>query len=203
MVIVENKKSRGRPRAFDREAALQRAMKVFWAAGYEGTSVPMLTDAMGISAQSLYAAYGSKDALYREAIDLYRTTIGGFGMHALENADAVEAIARLLRDAAVVFSSAKTHPGCMITTAPAGISDDPLTLYGRDLRRQSMRQVELRLERGVQEGQLSADLDCAAWARYVAGVVQGLSVQARDGETREGLLSMVEIAVQSLDRMRA
>ncbi len=203
MAIVKNEKTRGRPRAFDREAAVQRAMEVFWAQGYESASMPLLTEAMGISAQSLYAAYGSKQALYREAMERYRTTIGGFGQRALEEeGDALQAIMRLLRDAAITFSEAPDHPGCMITTAPAGIADDELILYGRQLRTISRDMVCRRLKRGVDEGQLPADTDCAAWARYVSGVVQGMSVQARDGETRAGLLSIVNIAASALEGLR-
>ncbi len=203
MTIVKNTKARGRPRAFDREAAVVRAMEVFWAQGYEGASMPLLTEAMGISAQSLYAAYGSKEALYREAMERYRTTIGGFGQRALdEEDDALQAIKRLLLDAAIVFSEAPDHPGCMITMAPAGIADAELVLYGQQLRIDSRDMVCRRLKRGVEEGQLPADTDCAAWARYVSGVVQGMSVQARDGETRAGLLSIANIAACALEGLR-
>jgi AcrR family transcriptional regulator len=203
MTIVKNEKSRGRPRAFDRETAVGQAMEVFWAQGYEGASMPLLTKAMGISAQSLYAAYGSKQALYREAMERYRTTIGGFGQRALEEeGDALQAIVRLLRDAAITFSEALDQPGCMITTAPAGIADDELILYGRQLRTNSRDMVCRRLERGIEDGQLLADTDCAAWARYVSGIVQGMSVQARDGETRSGLLSIAEIAAGALEALR-
>jgi AcrR family transcriptional regulator len=178
-------------------------METFWANGYDATSVPTLTEAMGISAQSLYAAFESKDALYREAIELYRSTVGGFGSRAMaEEDDAVAAMARLFRDAATAFSSSPKHPGCMLTMAPAGQAEDPLTVFGRQLRAEGLRQVKERLERGVRDGQLRADADRDAWARYVVGVLQGLSTQARDGETRERLLTTAEIAARSLDMLR-
>lgn len=203
MTIVKNDKARGRPRAFDREGAIERAMEVFWAQGYEAASMPLLTGAMGISAQSLYAAYGSKEALYREAMERYRTTVGGFGQRALEEeGDALHAIARLLRDAAITFSDGPNHPGCMITMAPAGIVDDELVLYGRQLRTSSRDMVCRRLKRGIEDGQLRTDTDCAAWARYVSGVVQGMSVQARDGENRTGLLSIANVAAGALEGLR-
>lgn len=178
-------------------------MEVFWAAGFEGASLPSLTAAMGISAQSLYAAFGSKEALYREAVERYRGTIGGFGARAMdEEADALSAVARFLREAAVAFSRSAATPGCMITTAPAGVSADPLTLFGRQLRAESLQRLTERLERGVREGQIRRDADCAAWARYVMGVVQGLSVQARDAARTETLLSTAAIAARSLDILR-
>lgn len=178
-------------------------MEVFWASGYDGTSIPMLTEAMGISAQSLYAAFASKDALYREAIERYRATIGGFAARALdEEADALQAVGRLLRDAALTFSRTAATPGCMITTAPAGVSADPLTELGRGLRADGAQRLTERLERGAREGQVRTDADCAAWARYVLGIVQGLSVQARDAASTEALLSTARIAARSLDLLR-
>lgn len=203
MAIVENTRGRGRPRAFDREQALHRAMEVFWAMGYDQASIPSLTQAMGISAQSLYAAFGSKDALYREAIELYQSTIGGFGARAMaEEEDAVAAMQRLLRDAAITFSGSAAHPGCMITMAPSGQTADPLAVFGRQLRAESQRRVEERLARGVSAGQVRADVDCAAWARYITSVIEGMSTQARDGETTDALLSIANITADALEVLR-
>lgn len=209
MTIVINKqdaqptRGRGRPRAFDRDMALQKAMEVFWAAGYDATSMPMLTDAMGISAQSLYAAFTSKDALYREAIERYRTTIGGFGRRAMEEEkNAIAAMERLFKDAAVAFSS-PSHPGCMITMAPAGQATDPLSEFGRQLRAESLDQVKVRLERGISESQIRPDVDCGAWARYITSVIQGISTQARDGASLETLLAIANVAAHSLANLRA
>lgn len=203
MTIVENRRSRGRPRAFDREAALEKAMRVFWAAGYEGTSIPMLTDAMGISAQSLYAAFGSKDALYREALDLYIKTVGGYGARALEEEpDAIRAVVRLMRESAANFVATAATPGCMITTAPAEVTATPLTELGRKLRSESVDRVAARLRRGVDERQLPSDFKCEDWARYIGSVVQGMSVQARDGASLDTLLGIAEIAAASIEAHR-
>ena len=201
---VVNRRGRGRPRSFDHNLVLDRAMEVFWASGYEGASIPMLTAAMGISAQSLYAAFGSKDALYREAIGRYRATIGAFADRALdENPDAVDAIATLLRESAVMFSRPNEAPGCMITTAPAGLIEDSLVRFGRQLRADGVQKLADRLERGVRDGQLRSDTDRAAWARYLSSVLQGMSVQARDGANVEVLLATAEITIDSLrSRMR-
>ena len=178
-------------------------MDVFWAAGFEGASIPMLTAAMGISAQSLYAAFGSKDALYRAAIDRYRATIGTFADRALdETADGVDAIATLLRESAILFSRSADTPGCMITTAPAGVLEDALTLFGRQLRAEGVQKFEHRLQRSVRDQQVHEDTDCRSWARYLASVLQGMSVQARDGASTEELLSTVQITAGCLASLR-
>jgi AcrR family transcriptional regulator len=199
MTIIENKRARGRPRAFEREQVLEQAMQVFWAAGYDGASIPMLTEAMGISAQSLYAAFGSKDALYRETIAFYQTTIGGFAARALdEETDAVAAIARLLKDAALTFARTTGTPGCMIATPSPSMVDSPLTALGRTMRAETVDKVAKRLASGISEGQVREDVDCDAWSRYIGTVIQGMSVQARDGATAEELLRIADIAAQSL-----
>ena len=203
MTIVE-KGRRGRPPAFERGAVLDLAMEVFWASGFEGASIPMLVSAMGISAQSLYAAFGSKDALYREAVARYRETIGRFADVALDKqANVLDAISALLRESAILFSSKDGRPGCMITTAPAGVNEDALTLFGRELRADGVRKLVGRLQRGVDEGQLCKDTDCTAWAHYLSSVLQGMSVQARDGASTEALLSIAAVAAQSLEIIRA
>ncbi|WP_202948599.1 TetR/AcrR family transcriptional regulator [Novosphingobium sp. AP12] len=200
---MENKRGRGRPRAFDRDEVLEKAMQMFWAAGYEAASVPMLTEAMGISAQSLYAAFGSKEALYKEALDRYRVTIGGFAARALdEEADALVAVERVLRDAATTFARTVGTPGCMIATPSTGAAEAELTMLGRTLRAESMERIEQRLARGIAGGQVRADADCAAWARYVGSVVQGMSVQARDGASAESLLAAAQIAALALKTLR-
>lgn len=204
MTIVENVRRRGRPLSFDRGVVLDRAMMVFWASGYEGASIPMLTAAMGVSAQSLYAAFGSKDALYREAVERYRATIGAFADRALDEVpDAVDAIATLLRESATMFSRSADTPGCMVTTAPSGVVEDALIRFGRQLRADGVRKLADRLLRGVRKGQLGHATDCDGWAGYLSSVLQGMSVQARDGATERMLLSTAEIAIGSLQALRA
>ena len=203
MITVENKRTRGRPPAFERDQVLEQAMQVFWAAGYDGSSIPMLTQAMGISAQSLYAAFGSKEALYRETMEFYRTTIGGFAARALdEETDALAAISRLFKDAALTFARTSGTPGCMIASPSTSMADSPLAALGRTLRAESVDRVAKRLASGISDGQVRADVDCSAWSRYVGTVVQGMSVQARDGATKQELLLIAEIAAQSLPSLR-
>lgn len=198
MIDMKNKARRGRPRAFDRDAALAQAMQVFRATGYAATSIPMLVDAMGISAQSLYAAFVSKEALYREALALYGRTVGDFATRALaEEDDVFAAVARMLRDAATVFSQTADAPGCMVTMAPADTTDDPLVVLGRQVRAEGVERVATRLAKGVADGQLPADFPCDDWAHYLGSVVQGMSVQARDGASEAALRVIADIAAAS------
>jgi AcrR family transcriptional regulator len=201
MTIV--RKNRGRPPAFDRHEVLERAMQVFWASGYDGASIPMLTEAMGISPQSLYAAFGSKEALYREALTFYSTTIGGYVVRALqEENDAVDAIERMLRESANVFARTTGTPGCMITTAPVDASTNALATLGAQMRAASVDVVEKRLQQGINEGQVLPDADVMIWARYVGSIVQGMSIQARDGASAAALLEVTAIAIHSLQSIR-
>jgi AcrR family transcriptional regulator len=203
MVDVEKRRARGRPPAFDRETVLERAMQVFWTAGYDSASIPMLTEAMGISAQSLYAAFGSKEELYREAIGFYGTTIGGYAARALKNADAVDAVVQLLRESAQVFGRTTGTPGCMITTTPADVTTNPLALLGRELRAASVQMVEARLGRGIAEGQVTEGSDVQGWARYIGSVVQGMSIQARDGASGTDLMAVARIASEAIATLRS
>ncbi len=178
-------------------------MQVFWASGYEGTSIPMLTDAMGISAQSLYAAFGSKEALYREALDFYGSTIGGYVVKALtEEENAIDSVIRVLRESAAAFGRTTGIPGCMITTTPADANPSPLVILGRELRAGSVSMVRARLEDGIAKGQVRPDIDPSGWARYVGSVVQGMSIQARDGAPANELLNIAEIAAETLNSIR-
>lgn len=194
------KRGRGRPTAFDREVVLERAMQVFWSTGYDTTAVPLLAEAMGISVQSLYAAFGSKETLYREALDFYSRTIGGFGARALDaESDAIQAIVRLLDEAAHNFARTTGTPGCMISTSAL---ETPLSAYARQLRADSAMRITERLQRGVQDGQLPADFDCERWASYVSSVVLGMSIQSRDGATADALQFVARTAAIALEANR-
>jgi len=192
------KKPRGRPRAFDRQAALHRAMELFWAQGYEGTSIADLVATMGINPPSLYAAFGSKEALFLEAVEHYLQGPGNFLQRALEESDGAQSfIERLLRYAADEFTDCRHPAGCLIAGAllasPAPL--DGLAMAMKDLRSTTQGLIEERLVRAQGVGELPHGSDCGALARFYCAVTQGRPAQARDGASREELLSVVEIAV--------
>ena len=194
------KRSAGRPRAFDREQALGIALDLFWRHGFDGTSIPQLTTAMGISPPSLYAAFGSKDALYREAIKLYVTKYSGF-MNILfdENISARHAVEHALLAAAKQFSEPGHAPGCMISSAELQASPDNQKLAAEiaGFRLAAQQVVYTRLEAARKSGELPGKTDTASLAAFYAMVTQGMSVQARDGAKAAVLKRLVKLAMQA------
>ncbi|TPK71629.1 TetR/AcrR family transcriptional regulator [Mesorhizobium sp. B2-4-18] len=195
---------RGRPRTFDRTAALRRAMDVFWAKGYEGSSISDLAVAMGINSPSLYAAYGSKEALFLEATDLYSRVEGADIWLALEEAPTARlAIERFLRRTAKAYSQSDRPQGCLITLG-ALHEDSSRGAICADLRRrraENLAALKKRLQRGVAEGELPADFDCLAAATFFATVQHGMSIQARDGASRAALMATVAGAMAAWKTM--
>ncbi|WP_437927199.1 TetR/AcrR family transcriptional regulator [Sorangium sp. So ce291] len=195
---------RGRPRSFDRAAALRRAMEVFWERGYEGTSLSDLTTAMGINSPSLYAAFGCKEALFREAVSLYNEVEGAAVARAVRDAPtARRAVEAMLRGNAEAYVSPGKPSGCMIVLAATlGTQEsEAVRCHLAEVRRGALVELQRRLDRGVAEGDLPAGTDTAALAAFYTTVLQGLSIQARDGASREALLAIVDCAMAAWDAL--
>lgn len=196
---------RGRPRVFDRNAALETAMKLFWVRGYEATSVTDLTTALGIGSTSLYAAFGSKEQLYAEALALYSTTYENLVLGRFRTAStAREAVSAYLSDsaAAVTGSDCGLPRGCMVTLGTVG-GDEHAALgqLMRASRGVAFDVLLARLEKAVQDGELPKSLDVAQLARYVQTVQSGMAIRARDGASREELQAVARIAMAAWDAM--
>jgi AcrR family transcriptional regulator len=195
-----SKRSAGRPRVFDREQALSIALDLFWRHGFDGTSIPQLTAAMNISPPSLYAAFGSKDVLYREAVKLYQTRYSGF-MNILfdEKISARDAVEHALLAAAKQFSDPGHAPGCMISSAELQASPDNQKLAAEitSFRQAAQQVVYTRLEAARKSGELSVKTDTASLAAFYAMVTQGMSVQARDGAKAAVLKRLAKLAMQA------
>lgn len=196
-----SKRSAGRPRAFDRDAALAIAMDMFWRQGYEGTSTTQLIAAMGISQPSLYAAFGSKVELYREALTLYVNRYGTVLLKRLDmpNTSAREAMAKLLMNASKQYASGDHAPGCMV--ACSALQGDPsngeIQAHVASLRAASEATIRMRLDQAQADGELAAKVDTRLLAGYFAMVIQGLAVQAHDGASYNSLKRMAEMAMSA------
>ncbi|MGV9450473.1 TetR/AcrR family transcriptional regulator [Streptomyces sp. NPDC003635] len=187
---------RGRPRSFDRETALEKAIMAFWEHGYEATSVSDLTRIMGIGAPSLYAAFGDKRALFDEAVDAYGKRYAAFGERALaEEPTARSAVERILREAAVRYTTPGRPPGCLYAHAATNCTSPEVGEALRDRRNATIAAVESRIRAGIAAGELPADTDARALARHTGAIVHGMSQQARDGASRAELAALAEIAL--------
>ena len=190
------RKPRGRPRSFDREAALDAAMEVFWRKGYEATSISDLTDAMGINPPSLYAAFGDKEQLFMAAIERYSEERGESCPYACEPT-ARGAIQRLLTYMAHELTGGDHPRGCMMMMA-AATSANASEVMQKALaakRAAGRESIKGRIRQGMKEGDVPAGTDAAALADFFSTVVAGMSKQARDGASRKSLLATVENAM--------
>ncbi|MFD8113650.1 TetR/AcrR family transcriptional regulator [Streptomyces microflavus] len=195
---------RGRPRAFDRGAALRGAMETFWEYGYEGAKLTDLTAAMGINSASLYNAFGSKEELFREAVALYGATAGSSTGRALrEEPTARGAVEAMLRGNITIFADPRTPSGCMIVLAATNCSqqNSEVAEHLAGCRRAAVAELEACLERAVEEGELAPGTDVRSVADFYATVLHGLSVEARDGVPLERLSSTVDHAVALWDSL--
>nr|WP_277998331.1 TetR/AcrR family transcriptional regulator [Sphingomonas liriopis] len=184
---------------------MAKAGETFWRLGYEGASIMDLTAAMGITPQSLYAAFGSKADLYREALGWYGTAFATLTDDMLAAPGVLGTLTAWLEAQAALFTDASYPPGCMISTAVLGcaVENDPVSRMVSAMREATIARIRERLERAKAERELSSAADPAALARFVGAIIQGMSVQARDGAGRAELLAMVGIANEELARQRA
>jgi AcrR family transcriptional regulator len=194
------RKPRGRPLSFDRDAALETAMHVFWERGYEAASIADLTSAMGITPPSLYTAFGDKEQLFLEAIERYALGYGSAGARALnEEPTARGAIERWLLEAASELTQPCHPKGCMVVMAATNCSaaaervQDALLLR----RTEAIANVGRRIQGGIDSGELPPDTDAKDLANFYATIYQGMSMQAKDGATHESLLATVRTAMRS------
>lgn len=192
----------GRPREFDRNEALKTAMTVFWERGYEGASMATLVDALGLASARIYAAFGNKEALFREAVALYEAGEGGFADRAMrEEKSAKQAIARLLNDAVLTYTKRGRPHGCLVVSAASSCApeNEAVADWLAEHRRQRTQSIIERLYAAVQSGELRPDTDIAALGDLYGALLHGISVQARDGVSRARLQAMIAPAMLALD----
>ena len=189
----------GRPRSFDIDSALDRALQVFWKKGYEGASLSDLTRAMRINRPSLYAAFGDKQSLFRRALDRYMAQETQYWQDAIAAPTSAEFVRRLLWGAADAMSRAGTPGGCLLVQGAltCGADAEPVRRTLATRRQAGELAIRDRLKRAKNEGDLPAEGDPATLARYLTTVMQGMAVQAAGGASRAGLRQVADTALRS------
>ncbi|MDF3857563.1 TetR/AcrR family transcriptional regulator [Achromobacter denitrificans] len=188
----------GRPRAFDRDTALLAAMRTFWTQGYEGTSVQDLATAMGVNKPSLYATFGCKEEIFREAVELYDRVEGKATSQSLKKAGtAREAVESMLRSNARAYVVEEGPRGCMIVLSSllGAPENESVRAFLADNRLQGEATLRERLAQGLAEGDLAASADLDQLAAFYTTVLEGLSIQARDGASIEKLNVIIDAAM--------
>ena len=195
---MEKVASRGRPREFDTELALGAALRVFWAKGYEGASLSDLTDEMGITRPSLYAAFGNKEALFRQALDLYERDKLTYIGDAIE-APTARGVAERLLMGSVDAATTGDCKGCMgVIASVACQSVEPSIRDDVNARAESSRRAIIaRMQQAIDAGEFRVATEAEAITRYLLAIMQGISVQAQSGASREELLQVADSAILS------
>ncbi len=187
----------GRPRTFDKDQALSKAMLVFWEKGYEGTTMSDLVDAIGMKPPSIYAAFGNKDALFTEVVAHYLPIIVNGQLNVLSNTPNIKTAVAKTMDAAVhLFASDDNPHTCLIMTAAINTSPDHLSHVAtlKNLRSNYRKTWATRFEQAKADQQITEAADPNALASYFATLVQGMALSARDGASKNDLMQTAAIA---------
>jgi AcrR family transcriptional regulator len=192
---MEKTATRGRPREFDTAEALAAALRVFWAKGYEGASLSDLTEAMGITRPSLYAAFGNKEDLFKQALDLYESEKLAYVRNALDAPTARAVAQRMLEG--TIHNSTTECPGCLgvIASVSCGSQDSPIRDDVSARARTARAALVERMQRAIDEGDFTIPVEAEAMTRYLFALLQGIAVQAGAGASREDLMSVADAAL--------
>lgn len=198
--------SPGRPRSFDRDVALKRVMGMFWERGYEAVSLADVAAELGLTKPSIYAAFGSKEALFREAIELYSRTEGSATERALaEQPTARAAIEAMLRNNARNYTTPGRPRGCMVVLAASVGSSENAEVreFLASIRKQARDQLVRRVQRGIREGDVPRGADAQRIALFYNTLLAGLSIQARDGVSVQVMNAAIDDAMAMWDVVAA
>ncbi|PHM46324.1 TetR family transcriptional regulator [Xenorhabdus mauleonii] len=184
---------RGRPPRFNRDIALQQAMKLFWDKGYEGTQLVDLTATMGINPPSFYAAFGSKKKAFYAAVELYIKTVGTKVVDKLNEAGSVQENMRAMLENSVEIATSSHSGGCLLILGIMNNlqENEEVYTYLKGVRKNTLALIRTRLEKGVADGEIPADIDVGKLALYFLGIMQAISLQARDGASKEELMDLI------------
>lgn len=202
MNVTEMKRPRGRPSVFDHEEALDKALLVFWTRGYEGASMAELTHALAINRPSIYAAFGNKEALFRKVMEKYLSGPVSYVSEAFKQPTAKQAVEMLLVKSAEFLGNPDHPKGCMLVqgalTCGQGAELIQQELAG--FRKGYENALTKRLEFAQSQHDFPKEINPAEFAKYIATVHQGMSVQATSGATKEDLLAVVSLVLKNWPR---
>lgn len=196
---MKPKMAKGRPRKFDTEQALDIALKLFWTHGYEGVSISMLADALGINVPSLYSAFGNKESLFIKTVERYTQLNSALYYNAVKEPTSYEVVKSILEGEVELVTQQDCPHGCMmiqgaLVTSPAAESIREMMI---DMRRMGEEWLAERFQKAKDEGDLPPQSDPAILACYVMVINSGLAIQAKSGVPREKLLQIVDIAMKA------
>ena len=200
MVVKAGSGKTGRPISFDKDAALEAAMLLFWERGFEGTSMADLIQAMGLNPSSIYAAFGDKHALFSLAVERYMDSRAQYAVKALEE-PTLERVVRALFENTVAFLTATGHPPtCMTLAGAMGASVDaaPARDLMTEIRKQNEVAMRDRLIKARKSGELAKDVNVDDYTRYLSSILAGLSIQSANGSTKAELKRTAQMALQHL-----
>ncbi|HEX6278700.1 MAG TPA: TetR/AcrR family transcriptional regulator [Pyrinomonadaceae bacterium] len=191
---------RGRPRSFEIDEAIETAMTVFWTKGYQGTTIPDLADAIGINRPSLYAAFGSKENLFKLALDRYRNDPASYVNRAIAQPTAFEVFQSLMEGVVELVTDPKRPGGCLFVcgTHTLTVPDDEIGLELARRRVAGEQDILERFARAQREGDLPERNDPAALAKLAATLMWGIAVQASNGAPRDQLQQVVRLAIEGV-----
>jgi AcrR family transcriptional regulator len=191
--------AKGRPRTFDPDEALEKALGVFWTRGYEGASLPELTAAMGIERPSMYAAFGNKEALFRLVLDRYAAGPAKYINEALDE-PSVRRVVEIIFKRAVEASCDPDRPrGCLLVQGAMACGKESESIRQELAARRAAGEAVLkkRFRRAVAEGDLPKGSDAGQLAKFVSAVLTGMAVKAADGATRKELQGIADLAMRA------
>jgi TetR/AcrR family transcriptional regulator, copper-responsive repressor len=193
------KRRRGRPATFDRAAALKAAVLLFWRHGYDGTSISMLTEAMGVTPPTLYSAFGSKEQLYCEALDAYQHGDGDDARTSTQKLSAYQVVEAYLRGSAVRLTMSNAGPGCLLLNGSiqCGIDAKGAVKATAAARTKALQRFVTLLHNAQERGEIASSADTLILARFYMGVAQGMAIQAADGASTRELFAFADVALSA------
>lgn len=194
-----NRNVSGRPKGFEPDEALEKAMRLFWAKGYDGVTIRDLTKVMGVNRPSLYATFGNKEALFKKALTRYMQSYFSAASYANQFTTAREAVEAMLHAAADFLANVEHPAGCfeVVVALAGGDESKGVLLELSNIRTGGIEAWRDRFSRAQAEGEIPASPEAIDLARYVMTVVTGMTVIARTGASAEDLHRVAGLAIQS------